>query len=337
MATIGNTFLTLADVYKQSDDTRDIADIIEMLHQRLDMLEDAPAVECNQGAEHLTTVRTGLPAPTWRRLYQGVKPGKGETAQVTDSTGMMEAWAELDAKLLDLNKNPARLRLNTARAHIQGMGQELGRTIVYGDITAEPEKFTGLVPRFNDPAAGNGAQLVNGGAGAVNTCTSIWFITWGEDSVHLLYPENTRAGLQRRDLGSRVKENANGELYEVVDEKFTWDVGLSVRDWRGVAAIRNIDVAKLGANPEASGYDGAALIELMIDAYYKLDNPMQPNGRTAIYCSRTIAATLHKQAMYQRNNNLTIETYDGKPIVSFLGHPIRRMDSILDTEAAITF
>ena len=333
MATVGNTFLTLADVYKQSDENRDIADIIEMLHQRLDLLEDAPVVECNMGATHLTTIRTGLPTPTWRRLYEGVQPTKGTTTQVKDATGMMEDWSEIDAKLIDVNKNPGKLRLNEARSHIEGMAQQCAETLIYGDVAQQPERFTGLAPRFSDPNAGNGGQLVDGG-GSGSTNTSIWFITWGENACHLLYPEGTRGGLQRRDLGRDTKEKSDGSLYEVVREKFTWDVGLSVRDWRAVSRICNIDVTDLAADPEASGT--ADLIDLMIDAYYKLDNPTQPQGRTAIYTSRTISTFLHKQAMKQKNNNLYIEMYEGRPITMFLGHPIRRMDALLETEAAVT-
>ena len=336
MATIGNTYLTLMDLYKMSDETREIADIIEILAQRNDILADAPAIECNQGATHLTTVRAGLPTPTWRKLYQGVQPTKGTTAQVKDATGMMEDWSEIDAKLVEMAKNPAKFRLNEAKAHIEGLMQECASTLVYGDVASEPEKFTGLAARFNDPAAGNGGQLVNGGGtGSVNS--SVWFVTWGENSVHLLYPEGSKAGLSREDKGKDVKEKTDGSLYDVYREKFTWDVGLSVRDWRGVSRICNIDMSLLGGDPEAAGYTGADLIDLMIDAYYKLDNPNQPNGSTVIYTSRNVAAFLHKQAANRKNQNLMLSTYEGKPIVTFLGHPIRRLDALLETEAAISF
>jgi hypothetical protein len=214
--------------------------------------------------------------------------------------------------------------------------QECARTAVYGDVASEPEKFTGLAPRFNDPSAGNGEQLVDaGGTGNVNS--SIWFVTWGENSVHLLYPEGSRAGLSREDKGKSTKEVPDGSLYDVYREKFCWDVGLSVRDWRGVSRICNIDMDELGGDPEAEGYAGADLIDLMIDGYYKLDNPNQPSGNTVIYTSRNVAANLHKQAANRKNMNLTLETYEGKPIVRFLGHPIRRLDALLETEAAIDF
>lgn len=336
MATIGNTYLTLLDLYKQSEDNRDIADVIEILNQTNEMMGDAPVMECNQGTTHLTTVRAGLPEPTWRKLYQGVQPTKGTTAQVRDATGMMEDWSEIDAKLVELAKNPAKFRLNEGKAHVEGLMQEAARTLIYGDITAEPEKFTGLAPRFSDPDAGNGAQLVNGG-GTGNTNTSIWFVTWGENSCHLLYPEGTTGGLKREDKGKTTKELSDGSLYDVYREKFSWDLGVSVRDWRGISRVCNIDVTALGSDPDASGYTGADLIELMIDAYYKLDNPNQPNGNTVIYTSRTIAAFLHKQASNKKNVNLTLDNVEGRPRTSFLGHPIRRLDALLDTEAAITF
>lgn len=335
MATIGNTYATLAALYRMQTADRDIADIIEVLGRRDHMIHDAPVIECNQGTSHLTTVRAGLPEPTWRMLYQGVQPTTGSEAAVQDTTGFMETWSEAEAKLVELAKNPQKYRMNKANAQIQGMMNACAETLLYGNVASEPEKFTGLAARFSDPAAGNGAQIVDGGGeGSVNT--SIYFVTWGEDSVHLLYPEGTRGGLQREDKGKQAKQLSSGALYDVYWEKFTWDVGLSVPDWRGVARIANIDTAKLGGDIAVTGYDGADLIDLMTDAYYALDNPNQPGGNTVIYTDKTVAANLHKQASNRKNVNLTIEQVDGQPVVNFLGHPIRRMDSMLKTEATVT-
>jgi len=331
MATIGETYLTLADLYKQQDGKGDIATIIEMLAQENEMLIDAPAMECNDGTKHMTTVRTGLPTPTWRKLYKGVLPTKGTTAQVEDVTGWAEDWSEVDAKLVEIAKNPGKFRLNEARAHLQGMAHEIASAILYGDQDADPEKFTGLHPRFNDLSAPNGNQIVDaGGTGSDNT--SIWFVTWSEDSCHLLFPEGTMAGLQREDKGKQTKEVSDGTLYDVYREKFVWDIGMSVRDWRGISRVGNIDVSNLTADAAT----GADLIDLMIDAYYKLDKPNRPNGNTVIYAGQTISVFLHKQAMNQGNMNLTLEQFEGKPITKFLGYPIRRMDAILETEAQIT-
>lgn len=329
MATVGAMYPTLSDLKKQEWGD-DIATIIDMLVQYNAMYEDAPILECNMGTSHLTTVRTGLPSPTWRKLYKGVLPTKGTTAQVKDATGMLEDWSEIDAKLVEISKNPAKFRLNEAKAHIAGMANTLGSTVYYGDTDVNPERFTGLHARFNSKTAGNGKQIIDaGGTGSDNT--SIWFVTWGEDSVHLLYPEGTKAGLQREDKGKTTKELSDGSLYDVYREKFSQDIGLSVRDWRGVARIANIDVSNLTAD----GATGAKLIDLMIDGYYALQNPNQPNGKTVIYAPKTAQTFLHKQAMNKTNVNLTLDQSQGKPVVSFLGLPIRRDDNILETEGQI--
>lgn len=331
MAVINNSYYSLLDLYRQSEDNRDIADIIEIMARRDDMMKDAPAIECNQGTSHLTTVRAGLPTPTWWAYYMPVLPTKTTTAQVRDATAILVDWSEVDAELADMSKNPAKFRLNRAKGHIEGLTQKAAETIVYGNAAADPLSFTGLAPRYNSLTAGNGGQIVNAG-GTTTAQTSIWFVTWGESSVHLIYPEGTTGGLKRTDLGRDVKDGTDG-LYEVYREKFMWHLGLAVADWRGVARIANIRESTLNNDP-ADG--GPSLIDLMIDAYYRLDHATAPDGNTVIYTSRNIAAFLHKQAMNKKNVNLTIEQYDGRPVVSFLGHPIRRMDTIINTEAVVS-
>ena len=93
-AEIGNTYLTLMDLYKQLDGKNNVTSaIIEVLQQTNKILDDMMTVECNKGGSHLTTVRSGLPSGTWRKLYEGVLPQKSTNKQVTDATGMLEAWS----------------------------------------------------------------------------------------------------------------------------------------------------------------------------------------------------------------------------------------------------
>lgn len=331
MATVGNSYLSLADLRKQQNKNDEVADIIEIMAQQNDMIADAPTFECNEGNSHLTTMRAGLPEPTWRKIYQGVQPTKGTTTQVRDTTGFMEDWSEIDAKLVDKAKNPAKFRMNEGKAHIMGISHELASVMIYGDTATDPEKFTGLAARYNDTTADNGNQIVDaGGTGSDNT--SVWFVTWGEQTCHLLYPEGSELGIRRKDKGVETKENSDGSLYEVYREKFGMDVGMSVRDWRGISRVANIDISALTSDAAT----GANLIDLMIDAYYQLDNPGMANGNCVIYCSRTIAKFLHKQAMNKTNVELTLEEFAGRKVPMFLGHPIRRMDALLETEAQVT-
>jgi hypothetical protein len=327
MPAIAQTYISLADVYRRQDANNKFTPIIELLAAMNPILDDAMAVECNQGATHLTTVRTGMPVATWRKLYQGVQPTKSTTAQVIDTTGMLEAWSEVDAKLVKLSGSPAELRLSEATAFIEGMSQQAASAIFYEDTATTPERMLGLRPRFNDStAAGTGTQIVKaGGVGADNA--SIWFVVWGESTVHLLYPKMSKAGLSRNDIGEETRMNTDGSLYRVMREQFTWDIGLSLRDYRYVTRVANIDVSDALAGT-------VDVIPFMIQAYYKLWQRRIANGKLAIYCNRDIKTALHLKARSTvTNSTLAIEKIEGKEIVTFMGAPIREVDALLSNES----
>lgn len=331
MAIVGTNYLTTADVRRQSNKDDTIADIIEVLAMQTSLMEDAPVEEANSGKQMLTTVRTGLPRPTWRKLYAGVFPTKGTTAQVFENAGYMEDWSETDAKLVEQSKNPQKLRMNDAKSHIMGIGHELEFTLFYGDTDVNPERFNGLHTRYDSlTAPGTGGQIVDGG-GIGTDNTSIWAVGWGSESAHLFYPEGSQAGIIREDKGKTTKELNDGSLYDVYREKFGMDVGLAVRDWRAIARIANLDVSDM----RAGGTGAPDVLNMMIDLYYKLDKPAMPNRKTVFYVPRMMGSVLHKQAFAKVSNNLTYDIIDGKPITRFLGHEIRVTDAILETEARI--
>ncbi|KKL15556.1 hypothetical protein LCGC14_2504440, partial [marine sediment metagenome] len=83
MATL-NSYLNLADLYRRQDGNQKIARIIEILSENNPIIADAPAIECNDGTSHLTTMRSTLPGVSWRIINQGVSETKGATAQVRD-------------------------------------------------------------------------------------------------------------------------------------------------------------------------------------------------------------------------------------------------------------
>lgn len=336
MATVGNTYLGLADLYKRQDGNKQIATVIEMLAEKNSILSDAVTVEANDGTSHLTTMRSGLPEATWRKLYQGVQPGKSTTVQVKDATGSLEAWSEVDAKLVKLAKNAGEFRLSEAKAFLQGMNNQMAEAMFYGNQDTNAAAFTGLAPRFNEIGAENGGQIVNaGGTGSDNT--SIWFATWGEDALHMIYPQGTMAGLQRTDKGVETKTLTDGSMFDVYREKYEWDLGMSVRDYRNISRIANIDTSALSKDAST----GAELSDMMLDAYYNLENIYGADGmvgdagKTVIYANRMVAKFLHKQALSKTNVNLTIEQVNGKPVTHFLGLPVRIQEAIKNTEATV--
>ena len=340
MTTLASTALTLTEWATRLDPGGKPAAVIELLGQTNEMLTDMLWMQCNDGAGHKTTVRTGLPTATWRLLNYGVVKSKSTTAQVRDSTGMLEAYSEIDKALADLNGNTAEFRMGEDMAFIESMNQGMQGTIVYGNTTSTPERFTGLAPRFSSLSAPNGGNIVNAG-GSANTNTSIWLIGWGQNTCHGLFPKGSKAGLQVRDLGEVPLYDANNNVYQGYRTHFKWDCGLSVRDWRFVVRIANINVT-------AGAVMTANLVDTLITAVNKLPfvsaagNSPPPGGtrpgqvNTVFYCNRTVRAALDIQAMAKNNAFLTVETRDSKPYTAFRGIPIRICDQISNNESNVT-
>lgn len=331
-STLATTHPTLLDLTKRLDPNGSIATIGEMLHQTNEILEDMPFFEGNLTTGHRGTVRTGLPTPTWRKLYGGVQPTKSRTAQVTDACGMMEAYAEVDKALADMSSNAAAFRLSEDRAHIEGMNQEFASSLFYANEATEPEAFTGFGPRFNSLSAENGQQIISGsGAGSDNN--SIWLVVWGANTVHGIYPKGSKAGLQQRDLGEVTIENVDGAggRMQGYRSHYRWDVGLHVKDWRYVVRVANIDLSELTKNASA----GADLIDLMTQAIERVQDLKM--GRPAFYVSRTIRSFLRRQiANKVAASTLTMETVAGKKVVMFDEVPVRRCDALAANEAVVS-
>lgn len=332
MALLASTHPTLLDVTKRLDPQGKIDTIAEILNQTNEILDDMVWLEGNLPTGHRTTIRTGLPTPTWRKLYGGVQPGKSTTVQVTDATGMLEAYAEVDKALADLNGNTASFRLSEDRAHIEGMNQEFASTLFYGNEATEPEAFTGFGARFNDQSAANGDNIITSAATPDSTDnTSIWLVVWGPNTVHGIYPKGSKAGLDMNDKGQVTIENVDGSggRMEAYRTHYRWDCGLSVRDWRYVVRI-NLDQEDLVKNA-ASGPD---LIDLMTQAVELI--PSLSMGRPAFYMNRTLRSFLRRQiANKVAASTLTIEQVAGKHVTMFDGIPVRRCDAITNTESGI--
>lgn len=332
MAVLAVTNPTLLDLARMSDPDGKIAQIVEILNQSNEILEDMTWLEGNLPTGHRTTIRTGIPMPTWRKLYGGVQPNKGTTAQVTDSCGMLEAYAEVDKALADLNGNTSEFRLQEDRTHLEGMNQTVSQALFYANEATAPETFTGLAPRFNLTSAANGENIIKGdGAGSDNT--SIWLVVWGPNTCHGIVPKGSKAGIQMNDKGHVTIENVDGAggRMEAYRTHYRWDAGLSVRDWRYIVRICNIDKSNL----TKTGSTGSDLIDLMTQALEIV--PSLGLGRPVFYCSRTVRSFLRRQIVAKvGSSTLAMDQVAGKRVVTFDGVPIKRCDALAADEATIT-
>lgn len=332
LSTLTATNPTLLDLAKASDPDGAIADIVEIMNETNEVLEDMTYIEGNLTTGNRSVIRTGIPTPTWRKMYGGVQPSKSTNVQVTDTCGMLEAYGKVDKALADLNGNTMAFRASEDRPHVEGIAQTIASTLFYGNETTTPESFTGLAPRFStvSTATAESADNVIDGLGTGSDNSSIWLINWGPRTVHGIIPKGSKAGLQTEDKGQMTIQNSDGSLYEAYVTHYRQDVGLTVKDWRFVSRICNIDISDL-----ATLANTKLLITYMIQAAERI--PAGGQVRPVWYMNRTVREALRLGIIEKiAPATLTAETVAGKPVIMFDGIPVKRVDEILKTEARIT-
>ena len=184
----------------------------------------------------------------------------------------------------------------------------------YDHVTTEGKP--NLAPRYNDQTTAlNAENILTSAATPDNTDnTSIWLIVWGPNTIFCTYPKGSKAGFQIEDKGQVTIENVDGSggRMESYRSHYRWDCGLSVRDWRYIVRIANIDVTTL--TKDASS--GADLFDLMAQAMAKI--PSRNNARFSWYCNQTIIGFLGRQARFAKNvkvltfKDVNVEELSGK-------------------------
>ena len=328
----------LLDLAKLKDPDGTVTDIVEILRETNGVLEDMSFIEGNLDTGHRHTMRTGLPAPTYTKLYGGVQPTKSTTVQVTDTTAMLEAYCEIDKRLADMDNNKEAYRLSEDIAHIEGFGQEVANGFFVNDEKTNPERFTGMRARYNDLSADNGENIINAFVADNNAFEDIWIVGWGPRACTGIVPKGTVAGLQVRDLGEDTKVNADGSMYQVYRTHMMWNVGFALRDWRKVVRIANIDASLLEANSglytPGTGFANNCvdLTDLLHRAISRLPGSTDSNRggeRYVIYMSRRMMDNLRRQVSAKTiESTLTMENVGGTVITSFMGYPVKRVDAL---------
>lgn len=110
-------------------------------------------------------------------LNYGVKPSKSKTKQITDTCGMLEAYAEIDNLWRDLNGNSATFRLSEDYAFLEAMNQEWASTLFYGDENSLKNSVGLAKTRYNDKTAESGKTLL---MSAVQLTLHLSTLVWGK-------------------------------------------------------------------------------------------------------------------------------------------------------------
>ncbi|SHN66840.1 major capsid protein [Desulfovibrio litoralis] len=318
---------TFSDIAKRLDPNGKVDIIVETLKNTNEILEDAVVLEGNLPTGNKTTMRSGLPSVAWRMINQGVQPSKSTTVQQTDNCGNLEAYAEIDKDLADLNGNTASYRVSEDSAFLEAMNQQMANTLFYGDTSKNPERFLGLAPRFNTldvKKAASAENVIDAKGTASGKLSSIWLMCWGAQTVHCFYPKGSKAGFVHTDKGQVTLQDGKGGNFEGYRSHYKWSIGLSVRDWRYVVRIANIDLATITDD---------ALIEAMVSAVESLPN--QNLGKPVFYVNKNVRKRLRNAIRRADNVHLGIREVAGKKVVDFDEIPVRRSDALVNTETRV--
>jgi len=341
MSTLSTVFPTLLDVARAMDPNGKIDMIAEVLQEYNDILDDIPMIEGNLPTGHVSTVRTSKPAGTWRQLNKGIQASKATTGQITNTCGMLEALSHIDKDLAMLNGNTEAFRFSQDKGFIQGLSDTMSSTLIYGNVSVNPEQFDGLASRYFSTGSTytTSAQMIDaGGTGSDNT--SIWLVQWAPNKCYGIYPKGSLAGLQHQDDGliTISDPNNSGYFMKVYQSHFQWKCGLAIDDYRTVVRICNIDISNLETASDSSD-TSANIIKYMCQAIEKL--PPDSSARPVFYMNNRVRAMLGVKLLDKSNIWLSMDEVKNTPLVRgkmlhFLSIPCRRIDSILNTETQIT-
>ena len=323
----GTGLATLYDIAQTLGQTNALLqNVVELQAQTNEIWQVLPFKPCNKSTMEVVPLRTALPEVAWRMINKGTKPTKSSMAQASFTCGALEAMAQIDERIMQLNKGSNAFRMNENRAHQESMSQMMSQSVFYGDEKINPATFTGLSAFYyskanQDPVYAD--QIIDAG-GTGDNLTSLWIVTFAPDTVYGIHPEGIPGGYKYKDNGRVPVNDEKGGKYYAYESQFNWDMGLCIRDPRYVVRLANIDYTDT---------DSTTFRNKLIEAYNQIHNV--DHGRTVILCNRKVQTYLAIMATNAKNVDLRFDEFAGKKVTHFWTSPILMNDAILMTESQL--
>lgn len=325
------TVMTLRDLAVSNGISKDDP-IVEMLSKATPMLQDMAFRNGNQTDGHKFKVRAGLPGVNWRAINEGVVPTRSSTKVVRETCALLEAVSEIDKVLVDFEDDQALFRLQEANPFLQAMGQEFSKSVWYGDTGQDPKGITGLAKRYSDLGGLKSKYIIDAG-GAGNTNASMWLVSHGTDAFFGIVPKNGKVGLTHTPSGViDLIDEENKGTYEGYRDRFKWQVGACLKDYRQVVRAANIDVSLLPTFGTPND-QSANLLDLVNTMTNRIQDITV--GRPVIYMNRTLKEYWEKQLLKTHYIEKSMDEATGRITTSYKGIPIHIDDSLLDTEERV--
>jgi hypothetical protein len=323
-----------------------LSTLVNLMSQYNAVMEDSLAAECTNGNAFQFTQVVGLPTPSRRSYNSGVQRTTAQATKQVVTCSEYADWSVIDNSLVELGGNRNELRAQELALHMEGMSQKIASDLFYGNKSTDPTAFNGFANIYNtvNPANSAIASNVIDGGGTGSTNSSIWLVGWGPKQIHTIFPQGMVAGMQHKDLGLLPCSDSNGLEFMGWRDWLQFNIGLAIHDWRYCVRAANLDVSLFGTT------NAANLINILQTMTMK--PPVMPAGvapvqssddktgsvtmaRSAFYMNRTVYAALDKQAQNKTNVLLKMEEWDGHPILTYRGIPIRVVDALLTTESRV--
>jgi len=352
MADVGQLgYSTLVDIlanYSSADAGAKLILPARILDRMTPLVKMLPMKPSNNILSNIAVRTDSLPIASNRQFNAGILATASKNAPISDPIALFEDYAEVDKALWGIQNDPNMWRADQVANHIEGLFQLMESTLLYGNLATNPGGFNGLATRFNNlESYPNGdasgvflPNVWNGGFTGAGACTSAWMIEFGEDSVYGIYPPNTAAGLDIRDLGEVTKERPSGSgavganyMYQVLRTMLQWWMGVQIADERCIQRIANINPIALSTG----NFDE----NIFIQAKNNLPR-VGESGTTVILVNRQLKAQIDIRAVSQKINtyftppsNNTMDVF-GKSVTQFQGIPIYVAEKILSTETVVS-
>ena len=310
--------------------------IVEMLSKSTPLLQDMAFRQGNQLDGHTYRVRAGLPGVTWRAINEGVEPTRSSQKMLRETCAMLEAVSEVDKTLIDLEDNAALARAEEAKSFVEGMGQEFARALWYGDNIINPKGIMGLSKRYSNLTGPAKDYIIDCG-GTGNDNASIWLIIHSTDTFFGIVPKNGNIGLKHFasgviDLDDVDEDGKHHGTYQGYRDRFQWQVGICLKDYRHIVRACNIDVTKLSTFGTSSD-QAAHLLEKVNEMTNKIYNLNA--GRAVFYMNRTLKEFWERQLLTSLYIERNMDQATGQLTTSYKGIPIHVDDMLLDTEERV--
>lgn len=314
-----NNYHTLVELAKRTKPDGNMAELINTLAEKNPMLEEAHWEQANDINSHQFVQVISEPMGSFGRINKDIPFSAARTKQVVEPIGSIVDALKVDERLLEKAPNASEYMAREAELHVSGMGKTAHRTLLYGSRAVEPDGIDGFMTRLS----ALGSNVINGGATGAAT-SSILVVKWGRDGAYLTYPRNFGKFLEEKGPDRVWVSEGQGASGGYWAQVATWaiNMGLCIAKPKNVQRIANIS---------AAGGQNGFNADLLVQALDSLDN----TDGAVIYVPKAVYTQMNIALMNKTNTHYSREEEWGRPVLHFMGIPVKRCDQMLATETAL--